>query len=128
MIPEEEYWPISKNGVVQKAEKYRFTDGGNLENYGLITLLQRGVKKIVVFINTDTPITINLDPSASCPPLPNQIDSDLFPLFGYDNGNMINNQVFYKDDFNKVYNGLTEAKKNGKTVMTKTKLTTNKET
>lgn len=124
LIPEEEYWPISKEGVIQNAEKYRFTDGGNLENYGLITLLQRGVKKIVVFINTNTPITINLDPSENCPPLANQIDSDLFPLFGYKYGNQIHNKVFAKDDFNLVYDGLSTAKKEGRSVMTKTNLTT----
>jgi len=124
LIPQEEYWPISKSGVIQKAEKYRFTDGGNLENYGLITLLQRGVEKAVVFINTNTPITVDLNPSATCPPLPSQIDSDLFPLFGYTNGNMINNQVFSKDDFDLVYKGLSDAKKAGKSVMVKTILTT----
>ncbi len=124
LIPEEEYWPISKNGAVQKAEKYRFTDGGNLENYGLITLLQRGVEKIVVFINTNVPITIDLTPSANCPPLPSQIDSDLFPLFGYKTGNQIHNQVFAKKDFNTVYNGLSNAKKQGKSVMVYTPLET----
>lgn len=124
LIPEEEYWPISENGVIEKAEPYRFTDGGNLENYGLITLLQRHVKKIVVFINTNTPITVDLTPSSSCPPLSNQIDSDLFPLFGYNTGNQINNQVFSKDDFTKVYDRLSKAKRQGGTVMAKTNLIT----
>jgi hypothetical protein len=124
MVPEEEYWPISANGRIQKAENYRFTDGGNLENYGLISLLQRGVKKVVVFINTDTPIDINLNPSNNCPPLPSQIDDDLFPLFGYPTGNQIHNQVFKKSDFKRVYEGLRNAKVAGKTVMTKTKLKT----
>lgn len=124
LIPEEEYWPISKSGVVQKAEKYRFTDGGNLENYGLITLLQRGVERVVVFINTDTPITVDLSPSANCPPQASQIDSDLFPLFGYPIGNHINNQIFTKKDFKTVYDGLSTAKKEGRSVMTKTTLRT----
>ncbi|MEM6685670.1 MAG: hypothetical protein AAF617_07775 [Bacteroidota bacterium] len=124
LIPEEEYWPISKSGMIQKAEKYRFTDGGNLENFGLITLLQRGVEKIVVFINTNVPITVDVSPTPNCPPLPSQIDSDVFPLFGYPIGNLLNNQVFSQDDFTTVYNGLSGAKKAGKTVMTKTKLTT----
>lgn len=124
LIPEENYSPISSTGMIENSETYRFTDGGNLENYGLITLLQRGVKNIVVFINTDTPITLDLNPSKACPPLASQIDSDLFPLFGYKIGNQIHNQVFNIDDFNTVYNGLSEAKKNEKTVMTKTTLTT----
>ncbi|MFT5254659.1 MAG: hypothetical protein ACI87N_003736 [Flavobacteriales bacterium] len=124
LIPEETYWPISENGVIQNAEKYRFTDGGNLENYGLITLLQRDVKKIVVFINTNTPITLGLTPSPTCPPLSNQIDSDLYPLFGYETGNQINNQVFSKGDFDIVYEGLSSAKKEKRTVMTRTHLVT----
>jgi len=124
LIPEEEYWPISENGVIQEAKTYRFTDGGNLENYGLITLLQRDVKKIVVFINTNTPITVDLTPSADCPPLPNQIDDDLYPLFGYPQGNLIHNQVFSQADFNTVYDGLSGAKKNESTVMVKTNLVT----
>jgi hypothetical protein len=124
LIPEEEYWPIDANGKIQKAAKYRFTDGGNLENYGLITLLQRGVEKVVVFINTNVPITVYLTPSPNCPPLPNQIDSDLYPLFGYPTGNLIHNQVFTQAAFNTVYKGLSDAKKAGKTVMTKTTLTT----
>ncbi|MEQ6124110.1 hypothetical protein AAON49_07930 [Pseudotenacibaculum sp. MALMAid0570] len=124
LIPEEEYWPISENGVVEDAQKYRFTDGGNLENFGLISLLQRGVKKAVVFINTNTPLDVTLEPSANCPPLPSQVSSDLFPLFGYNTGNQIHNQVFKQSDFNIVYEGLAKAKKEGKTVMTKTKLKT----
>lgn len=124
LIPEEEYWPISENGVVEDAEKYRFTDGGNLENYGLISLLQRGVKKAVVFINTNTPLDVTIDPSATCPPLSTQVSSDLFPLFGYKFGNQGNNQVFSKSDFKKVYDGLRTAKLANKSVITKLSLTT----
>jgi hypothetical protein len=65
-----------------------------------------------------------LNPSNNCPPLPSQIDDDLFPLFGYPTGNQINNQVFKKSDFKKVYEGLRDAKVAGKTVMTKTTLKT----
>jgi hypothetical protein len=124
LIPEEEYWPISNNGVVEEADRYRFTDGGNLENLGLISLLQRGVKKIVVFINTNTPLDVNIDPTQDCPPLPSQVSSDLFPLFGYEVGNQINNQVFSQDDFTKIYNALRDAKLNKQSVIAKTSLET----
>lgn len=117
LIPEENYWPISENGVVENAANYRFTDGGNLENYGLISLLQRGVQKVVVFINTDTPLNVTIAPSATCPPQANQVSSDLFPLFGYKLGNQRNNQVFSQPDFLKVYSKLRKAKIEGKTVM-----------
>ena len=124
LIPEEEYWPISANGVIDNADRYRFTDGGNLENYGLISLLQRGVQKVVVFINTGTPLDVNIDPSKDCPPLSTQVSSDLFPLFGYKFGNQIHNKVFKKEDFKKVYDKLRKAKLEGKTVMAKTTLYT----
>lgn len=124
LIPEEEYWPISSNGVVEDADRYRFTDGGNLENYGLISLLQRGVEKVVVFINTDTPLDVSITPSAECPPLANQVSSDLFPLFGYKIGNQTKNQVFKKSDFNTVYDALRNAKLNKQSVMAKTTLST----
>ncbi len=124
LIPEEEYWPIKENGEIGVQQKYRFTDGGNLENYGLITLLQRGVKKAVVFINTDAPLVVNCCANPECPPVPNEIDSDLYPLFGYPTGNQINNQIFDQKDYLTVYDGLSNAKLKGKTVMTKTKLKT----
>lgn len=124
LIPEEEYWPISSNGVVDDADRYRFTDGGNLENYGLISLLQRGVEKVVVFINTDTPLDVSITPSAACPPLASQVSSDLFPLFGYKIGNQTKNQVFKKSDFTTVYDGLRNAKLNKQSVIAKTTLST----
>ncbi len=124
MIPEEEYWPISSNGVVGNADRYRFTDGGNLENFGLISLLQRGVEKVVVFINTDTPLDVSITPTAECPPLASQVSSDLFPLFGYKIGNQTKNQVFKKSDFTKVYDSLRNAKLNKQSVIAKTTLRT----
>lgn len=124
MIPEEAYWPISSNGVIEDAARYRFTDGGNLENYGLISLLQRGVEKVVVFINTDTPLDVSITPSAECPPLASQVSSDLFPLFGYKIGNQTKNQVFKKSDFTEVYESLRDAKLNKQSVIAKTTLQT----
>jgi hypothetical protein len=129
MIPEQEYWPIKTNGDFGTTEKYRFTDGGNLENYGLITLLQREVKKIVVFINTNTPLIVNSSSDKNCPVDLSSMDSDLYPLFGFlPAGNQINNQVFDSNYLSTVYNGLREAKIKGGTVMAKTRLTVKENT
>ena len=49
--PEMTYWPVLPDTDLVSAV-YDFGDGGNIENYGLISLLLRGVEKIVVFINT----------------------------------------------------------------------------
>ncbi len=123
LLPEEEYWPFSKDGGIIPSRKFRYSDGGNLENYGLISLLQRGVQNIVVFINTDVPLEIVQD-TCNLIPSTNNIDGDLLPLFGYPYVDEINNQVFKKSDFDTVYRGLVDAKLANQTVMTKTELTT----
>ncbi|MCG8689434.1 MAG: patatin-like phospholipase family protein [Desulfobacterales bacterium] len=52
-FPEFKYWPVLKTaGKALKAKEYEFGDGGNIENLGIMPLLKRGVKKIVVFVNT----------------------------------------------------------------------------
>ena len=96
---------------------FRFADGGSLENYGVVTLLQRKVTKLVVFINTYIPLDAGFDPSGGLAPCPSTIDSDLPPLFGYPNGNQIHNQVFPQEDFAAVFNEMKKAKVRGETVM-----------
>lgn len=119
--PKEKYWPVQSEEIVP-AENYRFGDGGSLENLGLLSLLQRGVSKAVVFINTDTKLDVNFTPGKNNPPNKNVVSSDVYPLFGYPEGNMINNTVFTHKDFATVFHGLKVAKKANKTVMTKTTL------
>lgn len=126
MIPEENYWTV-KNDALVKEEKYRFADGGNLENYGLLTLLQRKVERIVVFANSATPID-DCGAGVPNPEIYQTIDSDLPPLFGYKWGNMNpnqnNNTVFTKAQFDTLYNRLKRAKLAGKSVMTQMEMTT----
>lgn len=50
-FPEFKHWPIMNIGEV-KAKEYDFGDGGNIENLGILALLKRKVRKIVVFVNT----------------------------------------------------------------------------
>ncbi|MDN3202977.1 hypothetical protein [Algoriphagus sediminis] len=123
-IPEDYYWPYPELGKIGKPQPYRFTDGGNLENLGVITLLQRKVERIVVFINTDTPLATGCSFDAENPPNNKQVSSDFYPLFGFTWGNQVHNQVFHKRDFNPVYQKLAKAKEEGKTVMARTKLMT----
>lgn len=115
-IPEEKYWPIIA-GTAGEQVDFRFADGGSLENYGLITMLQRKVDRIVVFINTNSPIDPSFDPSAGIAPCSNTIDSDLYPLFGYPEGSQINNQVFPQAGFTEVFNQFVQAMENDSTVM-----------
>ena len=56
LIPQFYYWPIKNQGRWEMTHQAYLGDGGNLENIGLLPLLQRKVNNIVVFINSDTPI------------------------------------------------------------------------
>lgn len=119
LSPQVDYWPILKDSIINE-ENYMFRDGGNLENFGLISLLQRSVNKVVIFVNTETPINTKYD--INSPPKPNDIDSDVYPLFGYSNGpesDMNLNQVFPKDSFKVFVQQLIDAKNSGNTVMSK---------
>ena len=123
-IPEEHYWPVRTDEVV-KAQKFRFADGGNLENFGVITMMQRDVKRLVVFINTNSPIDSTFVPGSSNPPDPTTIDYDFYTLFdGYTYENLYQNNVFQQEDFATVFNGLNAAFKAGETVMFRHKMTT----
>ena len=120
MMPEEPYWTVNRNTIIPE-QNYRFGDGGNLENYGLLTLLQRGLGKIVVFVNSASPIVDACFDSVPNPTDYASIDPDLPPLFGYKGGiltpNQANNTVFKQEDFKKLYTLLYEAKMAGKPVM-----------
>jgi hypothetical protein len=101
-----------------------FCDGGSYENILLFSMLQRRVEKIVLFINSKTPI----QPSSTWdvlndPPLNEQISSDLSSFFGvfptdtsdaekraFDNRK---NQVYSEADWKHVALTLQEAQAKG---------------
>ena len=113
--PQQPYWPVTNSGG-EPTEVYAFGDGGLLENLGLISLLLRQVETIVVFINTETKLSLSYVPTS--PPTGTDIDSDTPPLFGYGTGAMANNQVFAQSDFVTLVQNLQNAKKAGGAVMT----------
>lgn len=120
LSPQSNYWPVA-SGNNQPTTPFTFADGGALDNYGLITLLRRRVKNIVVFINTSTKLDPTLDPTKKIKS--GQIDTSFPPLFGvpthYTGIFTQNNQVFPKEEFAIIVNALKLAKKNRKTVMAK---------
>lgn len=65
--------PQDDHNTLARAAEYAHGDGGHLENFGLIPLLARKVKNIIVFMNSPTPFTLD----GSC-------NDDLAPLFGRD--------------------------------------------
>lgn len=96
----------------------------NDDSFGLFAQLQQGVKKIIVFVNTDIPISGVVNSCSDFPPLPNQIDDGLFQFFGFETDYFYENQVFKTEDLSVVYNGLCISKKENKPLMTTTYLTT----
>jgi len=120
LAPQNQYWPVTGKAK-EPTTTFSFGDGGILDNYGLISLLRRGVKNLVVFINTSTKIDTSYDPAHGAPKA-NQVDSDLAPMFGLKVPSpgifTQHNQVFPKKEFAAVFNALKTAKLNGKPVMT----------
>ena len=115
VIPKEEYWAVSDSAESnEKSKEIRFTDGGNLENFGLMAMLQRKVEKLVVFVDSEDPLPPTWDKVMD--------DSDVTPLFGLKNKGMPHNQVFRKKDYTPLLKGWIEAQKNGGLAMQATTL------
>ncbi|HEX9887720.1 MAG TPA: hypothetical protein VGA70_14580 [Longimicrobiales bacterium] len=108
LSPLADYWPVTGAGALP-ATGMDFGDGGNLENFGLIALLKRGVRNIVVFVNTSTKLK-NFD--VKKPPATDDIDCDIPPLFGLAGCTeaMERNQVFAQEAFSTVAQGLIDAR------------------
>ncbi len=54
LFPNQKYWCNFSNPTSAVVSRYDFADGGGLENLGIMPLLKRGVKKIIVFSNCET--------------------------------------------------------------------------
>ena len=72
--------PEAPGGALPTQKDYFIGDGGLLENFGIVSLLLRGVEKIVVFVNTSTVLDQHYDGKTA--PTASQIDSVLTQLFG----------------------------------------------
>ena len=126
MYPHAVYWPVGSDwsSASASASLEVFTDGGDLENYGLIPLIRRHVRTIVVFINSMWPVSLDHDPSSwpadldDADPVRREIDPFLAPLFGAPSAKFPHNRVFPEADYARVVRGLQAAKRRGETVMT----------
>lgn len=76
LAPKAPYWPIGELSATNpETRTMTFADGGNLENLGIMALLQRSCTSIISFINTMNPLSESKDGLI--------VDSELPPLFGY---------------------------------------------
>ncbi len=112
--PHVQCWPIIKTAT--PGGRYLFSDGGDLENFGIISLLRRKVRSIVVFVNTVWPLSLAITPDSGWPvdPTPNArvMDPFIAPLFGAPNPSFPNNRIFVEGDFSLLHRTLQEAKRN----------------
>jgi hypothetical protein len=76
LAPTAPYWPVGELSATNpETRTVKFADGGNLENLGIMALLQRSCTSIISFINTMDPLAQSKDGLI--------VDSELPPLFGY---------------------------------------------
>lgn len=118
LLPEQNYWPPVASGTQSAAELFDFGDGGNLENYGLLPLIMRGVKKVLLFINTETPLSVDYDPTKGFAH-DSDLDSSFPPLFGIPVKSLFGtaapdyNQVFPGTDYAPLVQAMQELKREG---------------
>lgn len=129
--PQMPYWPVSTKCDVP-AKTYDFADGGSLENFGLIALLLRQVRNLVVFVNTSVKLSTERTFSANNPPAKSDM-SDVIPQlfgvpvrdeFGFETNPYPHDQVFDASAFGPVSDALQAAKKSGGGVVAVTTLET----
>ena len=124
MSPQEEYWKIPVIGEPSPtSENYMFGDGGNLENLGAITLIQRNVNKLVIFVNTNAKLNEKYDTLTNPTPTAKDVSSDILTLFGViakGSEDMYQNQIFPESDLNDLMAQFVEAKRNGHSVIAQT--------
>jgi hypothetical protein len=112
-IPQVEYWPASEVEHSQTVSTQQYmTDGGNLENMGIMPPLQRQVEHIVIFVNSEVAITKDAQGTVI-------LDSQLSALFGVNNADFPKNQVFATKDYQKLQADLWAAHENGGLCMAK---------
>eukprot|EP00928_Gymnodinium_smaydae_P029065 TRINITY_DN21993_c0_g2_i2.p1 TRINITY_DN21993_c0_g2~~TRINITY_DN21993_c0_g2_i2.p1 ORF type:complete len:850 (+),score=151.40 TRINITY_DN21993_c0_g2_i2:54-2552(+) len=141
LVPVEQIWPVltGADQERQPSETYKMGDGGNIENAGLLVMLQRRATKIIWFVNTDTGLnTANIDfcagppedkfdPNAQLKDGKPACTNQLTDKFGWGinsatAGYLSNNQVFLKEDFWKVTCELQKLKLSGKPALFRTTL------
>ena len=100
-FPEFRHWPPSAPSFYGDKE-YEFGDGGILENLGIMPLLKRQMKRIVVFVNTAKPL------KKKNPLVRTQINTSVRALFRQ-TGNFTLNHIFPIRQFEDLIKGLLSA-------------------
>ena len=110
------YWPVTgRVGAATSTEV--LTDGGDVDQFGIIPLLRRRVTAVVVFINTLWPLALDYDPTA-WPPTGDVsqpvVEPFLGSLFGGPGRQSPHSRVFPEQDFAQVVSALQTEKRAGR--------------
>lgn len=128
LSPRQEYWKVPTiGGTLPTSGDRMFGDGGNLENLGAITLMQRNVNKLVIFVNTNTKFNHKYDTIKNPTPTAKDVSSDILTLFGViakGSEDMYQNQVFPESDLDDLMAQLVKAKTHGHSLIAQTSHTT----
>eukprot|EP00434_Breviolum_minutum_P005784 symbB.v1.2.005099.t1/scaffold234.1/size257806/18 len=127
-----DYWaiPSPRFDKQQSASTYLLGDGGNIDNSGLLALLQRRARRIILVVSSGSALPDDVDfctvPSLS-PDVAKRLENQLQANFGFwkedDIGEFLTrNQVFRKDQLLPLLCQLQSLKKLGKPTVAKRKL------
>ena len=116
-FPEFRHWPIHRVGQIDE-EEYGHGDGGHLENLGVMPLLARGVKNMIVFVNTKT----KFRPRAQKNPYAESLEPLFRPVKDRDDSDgkaqFMSNHVFEDaGKFDALIRGLQKRKTQGQTLI-----------
>jgi len=121
--PQVSIWPVTsaQHPRPQVAMNHQIGDGGNLENTGILPVLQRGVKHIVAMLNSDIQTSLSADFCSDNPSydVDGKITEMFAQLFGFNKKASqvvfnTHNQVFHSRHFLPFACELQTLKKNGK--------------
>lgn len=119
LAPRAPLWPAWRWGAPPE-ERFALGDGGVLENFGLITLLRRGVDRAIVLVNTATPLATDWDPYTDAPSS-DRLDSYLPGLFGRPQPSLgtttVDNMIFPAAELPPLIAALQAARRAGEPVM-----------
>lgn len=119
LTPITPYWPVRTTDLVP-AQDFDVGDGGILENFGLLAMLQRRVERAVVFINTNEPLDLDYRPFLNDKAIKSRrkIDASLPTLFGVATpgfgSTRGHNTVFSFADYRKLVAALQDCKRKGR--------------
>ncbi|CAE7438544.1 unnamed protein product [Symbiodinium sp. KB8] len=128
------YWPVTSSILPgpQMAKVWEFGDGGNIDNAGILALLQRGARKVLWICSSFRALAKNYDwksvTQATFDPIAAGVVDQVYVLFGYVDKSdtaefLTNNQVFEKDKLLPFMRKVVALKDAGKPAVVKEELT-----